>query len=168
MSTDTLIEHADYPALMERAHQVSLSSPDELRKVGALLLPRKGVLVCEGYNRFPRGVRNIPARHARPLKYRYFEHAERIAIYAAARNGIPTQGCTMVVNHFPCSDCARGAIECGAALIVAIEPDWDHPRWGEEFREARVMLDEAEVPIIYVRPTSLLLPEHGQPALECA
>ena len=47
----------------------------------------RGGLIAKGYNRFPPAVWISPERLARPAKYAFTEHAERIAIYEAARMG---------------------------------------------------------------------------------
>jgi dCMP deaminase len=61
-----------------------------------------------GYNGFVRGVDDdIASRHERPAKYSWIEHAERNAIYNAARFGVPLTGATCYVNWFPCIDRAR-------------------------------------------------------------
>jgi dCMP deaminase len=65
-----------------------------------------------GDNGFPRGADDdLEARHARPAKHKWTEHAERNAIFAAARAGIPIDGCTMYLPWFPCMDCARDRTE---------------------------------------------------------
>lgn len=53
------------------------------------------------------GVQDLPNRFQRPIKYMYFEHAERNAIFTAARHGIRTDGATLYVQALPCVDCAR-------------------------------------------------------------
>lgn len=44
-------------------------------------------------------------------------HAERNAIYAAARNGVSLEGSTLYVTHFPCFDCFKAVIACGIKHI---------------------------------------------------
>jgi len=53
------------------------------------------------------GVKDLPDRFERPIKYMFFEHAERNAIFTAARHGIRTEGATLYVQALPCVDCAR-------------------------------------------------------------
>lgn len=74
-----------------------------------------------GYNGFPRNVNDtIEYRHDRPLKYEFTEHAERNAIYNAARVGVPLSGCTLYLNWWPlpCADCARAVIQSGITSVV--------------------------------------------------
>lgn len=56
----------------------------------------------------------------RPEKYRWVEHAERNAIYQAARHGFSTVGATMYFNTtgLPCSDCTRAVIQAGVTELV--------------------------------------------------
>ena len=53
------------------------------------------------------GVKDLTDRFNRPMKYIFFEHAERNAIFTAARHGIRTEGATLYVQALPCVDCAR-------------------------------------------------------------
>ncbi len=53
------------------------------------------------------GVKDLTNRFERPIKYMFFEHAERNAIFTAARHGIRTEGATLYVQALPCVDCAR-------------------------------------------------------------
>jgi dCMP deaminase len=48
---------------------------------------------------------------------------------------------------FCCSDCARGIIQSGIKRVVAPTPDVDHEKWGEHFKAAIRMLEEAKVEI---------------------
>ena len=50
---------------------------------------------------------DLPDRFQRPTKYMFFEHAERNAIFTAARHGIRTDGAIIYVQALPCVDCAR-------------------------------------------------------------
>ncbi len=93
----------------------------------------------------------VEDRHERPLKYKWAEHAERNAIYSVARNGGPAlKGCKIYVPWFPCVDCSRAIIQAGISALYAYEPDFNDPRWGEDFRISAEMLTEAGVHIVYV------------------
>ena len=101
------------------AQQVKEKSKDERTKVGAVIVGKDKEIVSTGYNSYPRGiVDNRPERQERPEKYFWFEHAERNAIYNAARIGVSTKGCTMYLTcGIPCADCARGIINAGISRI---------------------------------------------------
>ena len=80
-------------------------------------------IVSTGYNSFPRGIDdNVAERQERPEKYFWFEHAERNAIYNAARIGVSTKGCTMFLTcDIPCADCARGIINAGIIKVYVMD-----------------------------------------------
>ena len=127
------------------ARHISEWSIDPSTKVGAVIVTGSNEVLAVGYNGFPRNVEPSTARLTRPEKYSWVEHAERNAIYAAARVGVPLEGCRMYLSWFPCMDCARAIIQAGVAEVVCNEPDWSLPKWGPEFASARTLLDEGRV-----------------------
>jgi len=71
-------------------------SPDPRTKIGCLIVAPDGIIRCTACNDYPQGlVQSIGERTEPPLKYVWIEHAERNAIYQAARQGLSTEGCTM-------------------------------------------------------------------------
>ena len=103
------------------AKSVALKSKDPATKYGAIVVSPENSIISTGYNSFPR---NYPDdlilegegkhRLERPEKYYWFEHAERNAIYNAARHGIRLEGCRMyVTSGLPCVDCSRAIIQAG-------------------------------------------------------
>jgi dCMP deaminase len=131
---------------MAAAVKAAGRSRDRSRGSGAVIVDPSGCRVAVAFNAFPRGVDEAPSdRHERPAKYKWTEHAERNAIYEAAREGTPTDGCTMFVSWYPCADCARAIIQSGIVELVAIEPDWADPHWSADFAVVRLMLAEARV-----------------------
>ena len=101
------------------AEQVKLKSKDESTQVGAVIVGKDREILSTGYNSFPRGLDdNLPERQERPLKYFYFEHAERNAIYNAARNGIKLKGSVIYITAgLPCESCARAIINSGIKKV---------------------------------------------------
>lgn len=70
------------------ANTVKLKSKDKYTQIGAVIVGKDGEIVSTGYNSFPRGLDDgLDYRQERPEKYYWFEHAERNAIYNAARIG---------------------------------------------------------------------------------
>jgi dCMP deaminase len=137
---------------MAVARDVASWSKDRSTKVGCVVVSPLRDIKATGYNGFPRGIDDqVEERHERPAKYQWTEHAERNAIYAAARLGTSLDGCTMYVPWFPCVDCARAIIQAGIAELVAIEPDSNDPKWGADFKLARQMLLESSVELRYVK-----------------
>ena len=101
------------------AEQVKEKSKDERTKIGAVIVGKDKEIVSTGYNSFPRGIDDWKSeRQERPEKYYWFEHAERNAIYNAARIGVSTKGCTMYLTcGMVCADCARAIINAGIVRI---------------------------------------------------
>ena len=104
---------------MEMATLVSTKSKDRSTQVGCVIVGPNREVRTTGYNGFCRGIDDdVEERHERPEKYLWSEHAERNAIYNAARNGIRIEDCTAYTTVFPCADCARGLIQSGVVRIV--------------------------------------------------
>lgn len=128
------------------ANAVSKRSKDRSTKVGCVIVGPDKEIRATGYNGFPRGIYDEAAeRHERPEKYLWTEHAERNAIYAAARVGTPLKGSTAYTLIFPCMDCARGLIQAGIVeLVTFIPPDEWHTAsdWRGEWPKVVQMLSE--------------------------
>ena len=104
---------------MEMAKLASTMSKDTT-KIGAVIIGERNEVRSTGYNGLPRGVKDLPERMERPIKYLWTEHAERNAIYNASLNGTSLLGTTIYIwgaNH-PCPDCARAIIQSGITTIV--------------------------------------------------
>ena len=132
------------------AQQVKEKSKDERTKVGAVIVGKDKEIVSTGYNSFPRGiVDNRPERQERPEKYFWFEHAERNAIYNAARIGVSTKGCTMYLTcGIPCADCARGIINAGISRIFVTRAQGpSSQKWQDSAERSMDMFDEAGVKV---------------------
>lgn len=133
---------------MEIAKVVSSRSKDRSTKVGCVIVGPNNEIRSTGYNSFPRGINDhVECRHERPEKYRWTEHAERNAIYNAARCGTPLEGCRAYLPWFPCMDCARALVQAGIVEVVCTEADTDHPRWGEDFERSMTLFREAGVSV---------------------
>ena len=131
---------------MDLAQFVSSWSKDRSRKTGTVIVDARNVLIAVGWNGFPRGLDDeLSARHERPAKYQWTEHAERNAIYNAAAKGVSTFGCRIYISWYPCADCARAIIQAGITALVVIEPDWQDSKWASDFAVVREMLREAGI-----------------------
>lgn len=136
---------------MNMAMVVASRSKDHNTKVGCVLVDDKSHIRATGYNGFPRGIDDdVAERYERPEKYFWTEHAERNAIYAAARVGVPLEGCSAYVTMFPCMDCARAMVQSGITKVTTVKPDLYHARWGEDFKRTLILFDEAGVIINYI------------------
>jgi dCMP deaminase len=135
------------------AEQVKLKSKDKKTQIGAVIVGKDNEIVSTGYNSFPRGINDdVEERQERPEKYFWFEHAERNAIYNAARIGVSTKDCTLYLSHwFPCADCARGIINAGITKIYCERPDGNDKSssFTESFKRSEEMLLEAGVEVEY-------------------
>lgn len=77
-------------------------------------------------------VRLLDDRWERPTKYEYVEHAERNAVYNAARIGTPLAGCRAYLNWepTPCIECTKAFIQSGIAEVIgpdrpfSLNKDW--------------------------------------------
>jgi len=141
---------------IEGANWVSTKSKDRSTKVGAMIVGPDMEGLTSGYNGFPRGIDDaVDARHERPAKYRWTEHAERNAIYHAARHGVRIHGCTLYLNYSPapgiCTDCARAIIQAGIRRVVG--PTTAFPgvgNWTEDFLIANEMFEEVGIEVIRI------------------
>lgn len=131
-------------------NHIATWSKDTSTKVGAVITNRRNKILSVGYNGLPIGVNDeVEERHTRPVKYNYYEHAERNAIYSAAEEGISLKGGTMYCNYFPCADCARAIIQSGIKEVIyqhdAPESAKDSDSWNTTKQASLEMLRESKV-----------------------
>jgi dCMP deaminase len=138
---------------MNMVYLVAMKSKDENTHIGAVIVGPDKEIRSTGYNSFVRGINDsIPERQIRPEKYFWFEHAERNAIYNAARIGVSTKDCTMYTNGVPCMDCARAVIQAGIKRVV-VDKQWDDNNvdvWIEQAKRSLQMFAESGVDISYI------------------
>ena len=133
-------------AKMGMALRASSLSPNRVRRVGAILVARDGTEIA-ACNTFPAGVRDIEERHAGDGRFVWMEHAERHAIFEAARRGIATGGGYLTTTFFPCIDCARAIVDSGIVCLDTPSPAFDDPVWGASFERSQAILSEGGVEI---------------------
>jgi len=134
------------------AEQVKLKSKDKKTQIGVVIVGKDNEIVSTGYNSFPRGINDdVDERQERPEKYFWFEHAERNAIYNAARIGVSTLGTTMYMTcGMSCSDCARAIINSGVSKIVLRKGKGAKGnKWNESAERSMKMFEEAGVIVEY-------------------
>lgn len=126
---------------------IAARSKDPNTKTGCLIVGPAHEIRTTGYNSFPRNINDTaPERLERPEKYFWIEHAERNAIYNAARVGIPLGGCTLYLNWLSCMDCARAIIQSGIVRVVVDRQEHElkrSPKWEHDFARAIVLYREA-------------------------
>lgn len=105
-------------------------STDESTHAGAVIVRPDNSVVSTGYNGPVRGMSIEDVPKTRPEKYFYMEHAERNAVYNAAKNQGGLAGCSLYVNFLPCADCARAIVQAGIVRVIV------HKQGQEAFQEA--------------------------------
>jgi dCMP deaminase len=144
---------------MKIAMEAATLSPDPSTQNGAAVLLADGRVVGADCNRFPVGVTESAERWERPLKYSFIEHAERNAIFNAARQGIKTEGATLVCQWAACSDCARAIVAAGFARLVRVRSDKEaHSQWAEEVALGDEIMIEGGVEIVELPAVGLKIP----------
>lgn len=123
-------------------------------KVGALLIKDNEVVLTE-YNHFPAGVKEetnpSSERWQGANKYRFLGHAEQALIAKAAKLGIQTDGATAAINWYPCAPCTRSLIDGGIKKLIGFLPNYQDPRWGDDFKASQTMLEEAGVETVLIK-----------------
>lgn len=115
------LSEADWQRYLVMAAQAASDSPDPSTQNGAVLIGRDriGVLSC---NRTPHGAPDLTraemALLTRDRKLELIEHAERNAVYNAARKGVCTDGATLFCLWYACTECARAVVASGVKLCV--------------------------------------------------
>jgi dCMP deaminase len=143
---------------LKLAEVICTKSSDTSTKVGAVVIGPDNEIRTTGYNGFPRGVEYTRARIQRPEKYFWFEHAERNAIFNAARMGTSLKDCTMYITSIsergkgiaPCAECCRAIIQSGIKRVVMLKERAGTLQKQEEGERAFQMLHEAGVQISYI------------------
>jgi len=100
--------------LLRRAYHLAERSSDPSTKVGAIIL--HDLDECYGWNHTPPGI-EIDLTD-RVLKYKVIEHAERHAIFNAAKHGIALLNTILVCPWAACADCARAIALSGIFEVV--------------------------------------------------
>ncbi len=130
---------------MDVAIKVSEWSKDD-RKVGSVIVRSKKIL-STGFNGVPRKLNDNLSRYEKPMKYLYVEHAERNAIY---NQHCDISSSTIYSTLFPCVDCARAIIQSDIIQVVSFKPDFNHHKWGDQFKLALNMFMEAGIDVVYI------------------
>lgn len=135
---------------LEVAKLVATWSKDPSTQVGAVIVGEHGQILTQGYNGFPRGVRDSVERlENREEKYSMMVHAEMNCIYNASLSGVSLNGASLYVYGLPiCSDCAKGVIQAGIKCVYMAIPGKHcdlSDTWLNSFKLTKRMFDEAGV-----------------------
>jgi dCMP deaminase len=135
------------------AEQVKLKSKDKSTQIGAVIVGVDNEVLSTGYNSFPRGLDDSKEeRQERPEKYFWFEHAERNAIYNAARIGVSLKNSTIyLTSGLPCMDCARGIVNSGIKVVWCKTEctTKNKEKWVESQTKSLQLLNECGVQVYY-------------------
>ena len=131
---------------LDLAAHISAWSKDPSTKVGCVVVGEDREIRSTGFNGFPRGIEDDPAKLAdREQKYPLICHAEENAIMHAARTGVSLKDNTAYVTWPPCSRCTRSLIQAGVSEVV-YPADIEVPeRWEDDFGIAMGMMQEAGI-----------------------
>lgn len=112
-------------------------------QVSAIIV-KGGRVVSTGWNGVPSGHQHCEDVFAGldmtneevKLKHKEFSeknevHAEQNCLASAARNGVSTEGCTLIVSISPCTACAKLIIACGIKEVYYMQP-YDRETYGLE------------------------------------
>jgi dCMP deaminase len=132
---------------LDVAKEVATWSKDPSKKIGAIAVGDKGQILSQGYNGFPRGVKDTDNRYnVREEKYKYVVHGEMNCIYNACNSGVSLNGATLYVTGLPvCSECAKGIIQVGISKVVMEYPKDIPDNWRESMILTLQMFLEAGV-----------------------
>lgn len=136
--------------LMNLARLAARQSPNRVRQVGAAISICGLDEIVSACNTFPYGVSDLDWRHEGDGRFVWMEHAERNAIFLAARAGKKLEGATIASTFFPCIDCARAIVQSGITCLATSAPDYDDPVWGTSFARSKIILEEGGVDIMIV------------------
>lgn len=104
---------------LDLAKYIATWSKDPRTHVGAVFVGHHKEILSVGYNGLPRGCKDdVPERNVPNEKYFWYEHAERNAIFNAARMGVSLKGSTLYSSLCPCMDCARAVVQSGIVRVV--------------------------------------------------
>jgi dCMP deaminase len=128
---------------MHLAEHVATWSKDPSTQVGCVIVDKQNRVVSLGFNGFPRGIKDLPARYENNrVKYLFVAHAERNALDNAP---LSVEGCTLYSPLLPCNECAKSIIQKGIKKVISYHPEEDRPHlnWDitkKMFMEAGVQL----------------------------
>ena len=129
------------------AKEISTWSKDPSTKIGAVVVGADGQILSQGFNGFPRGIKDSEERlNNRERKYELVVHGEMNAIYNASLNGVSLKDSTIYVYGLPtCNECAKGIIQVGIKKVVAMRPAKYNSDWDKSNKNAEALFKEAEV-----------------------
>lgn len=138
---------------IEIAKSISTLSKDPSTKLGAVITGKNKQIISQGYNGFPRGVKDLPERYNnKESKYSMVVHAETNAIYNALTNGANIEGSTIYIYGLSCcNECAKAIIQCGIKKVVQkITKVSSTEKWIESHKISEIMFNESGVEVVTI------------------
>lgn len=135
---------------LELARQVASWSKDPSTQTGAVIVRPDNSVASIGYNGFPRGIEDTPARYDdRETKYSYIVHCELNAVLSAHES---VQGNTLYTwPLLSCDRCAVHMIQAGITRVVATTcPPEKLDRWQPILEESKRRFAEAGVEVVEI------------------
>jgi dCMP deaminase len=129
-------------------NDIGKKSKDPSTKIGCLIVDKENRIKATGYNGFPSKVIDYEERYTdRNQKLYFTEHAEKNAIFYAARLGISVVGCKIFIPLHPCHECCRGIIQSGIDEVIFTNDNSNgyYDRWRESIAYADIMFEEAGI-----------------------
>lgn len=127
---------------------------------------QNGAVICTvdgqwagGFNGQRLHPHQAPERWERPDKYLWVEHAERAAIYQAAKDGLVLRGATMWCPWAACADCARAISYTGIKRLIRF-PMGSTEGWDQSVEVGDMILSEAGVEIVELVLADYKIPAH--------
>lgn len=140
--------------ILGQCYREATNSPDTSTQLGAVIMSPVGTLMSStlSHNGFVSGWEPRAEDYERPRKYLVTEHAERRAIYKAAKMGIRLKGATLYCTWAACTDCARAIVESGITTLVRHYPPLDEAteRWLESVSLGDRIMRQGGVKIVDV------------------
>lgn len=127
---------------MRLADLIATWSKDE--GTGAIICTQENQIISTGYNGQVSGIKEVDYCYQEPLKNFYIEHAERNAIYNAAKLGLPLKGTKIYINRFPCADCARAICQTGITDIICSAP-YKSKKYKTHFKIAKEIIKNKKI-----------------------
>lgn len=133
---------------INEAYLAAQKSKDKRSQVGACIVGQDREIIAKGYNGPCRGMNDEnPKLHEKPGKAFFFEHAERNAIFNAARIGTSLKGAKLYTTCFPCADCARAIIQSGIEEVIVHAESPEMQGYKNSADAARQMFRECDVEV---------------------
>lgn len=117
--TQSLICPQIVASRMQHVEKLSEKSPDKFVKHGCIIFGQTGKIISTGVNRPPIGFNENQIDQNNKIERKPFnEHAERAAIFEAAKEGLSLKGSYFYITGQPCPECLRAIIATGAHGVI--------------------------------------------------